>query len=375
MSLPPLPRAEFAVTEHLTYLNHAAVGVLPRRSREAIEAFVAGHAERGVLGVYTTEGRMPQFRERIGRFIGASGSEIAVLRNTGDGANVVALGLDWQPGDEVILAGNEFPANAIPWLALRRDGVNVRVIDATRERMTPDVLRRWITPRTRVVTVSWVSFYDGYRHDLEALADIAHAHGALFCVDAIQALGAFPLDVRSSAIDVLYAGGAKWMLSLQGVSFVYIRADLIDRLRVGVPGWRSLENMWDFLDYEQPFISDASRFEGGTPNFVGALSLERAIDVIEEAGTQQIAEHVLRLTDRLDDGLRSLGATVHSERGDGISSGIVTFSVPGRDSIELGHALQDHGVVTTWRATGIRVAPHGYNTLDEIDRLLEIVKC
>jgi selenocysteine lyase/cysteine desulfurase len=235
------------------------------------------------------------------------------------------------------------------------------------------VLRREITDRTRVVAVSWVSFADGYRHDLAALAEIAHERNALFCVDAIQGLGAFPLDVRAMNIDVLYASGAKWLLALQGVSFAYVRGELLERLLPGAPGWRSMSDIWDFLNYGQPYANDASRYEGGTPNFVGALSLERSIDAIEEAGTEAIGRHVLELTDRLCDGLHELDANIFTPRGPGISSGIVTFTMPGRDSVALGQALQREGVITTWRASGIRVAPHGYNTSDDIDRLLALV--
>lgn len=370
----PLDRSEFAVTERLTYLNHAAVGVLPKRTREAIDAFVRAHAEGGVMGVYTYEAAMPQYRERIGRFIGGTGDEIAVLRNTTDGANIIALGLDWRDGDEVLLTDNEFPANAIPWIALRRRGVNVRLISSERERMTPDVLRREMSDRTRVVAVSWVSFDDGYRHDLAALAEVTHQRNALFCVDAIQGLGAFPLDVRAMDIDVLYASGAKWLLALQGVSFTYVRRELLDTLLPGAPGWRSMSDIWDFLNYDQPYADDAWRFEGGTPNFVGALSLERSIEALEEAGTEAIGAHVLELTDRLCDGLQALGGKVLTMRGPAISSGIVTFTMPGRDSVALGQALQREGVITTWRASGIRVAPHGYNTADDIDRLLALVR-
>ena len=369
----PLPRSEFAVTERFTYLNHAAVGVLPASSREAIETFVRAHAEGGVMGVYGYEARMPQYRENIGRLIGASGDEIAVLRNTGDGANAIAAGVDWQPGEEAILCDNEFPANAVPWLSLRDRGVNVRVLPTSTERLTPDALRRQITPRTRVVAVSWVSFADGYRHDLAGLAEVAHLSGALLCVDAIQGLGAFPLDVRALDIDALYCGGAKWMLSLQGVSFLYVKRELLDRLTVEAPGWRSLANMWDFLDYDQPLIGNASRFEGGTPNFVGALSLDCAVNVIRDAGPANIGKHVLELTDRLVDGLTAAGCTVLSPRGQGISSGIVTFEMTGHDSVALGKAMQREGFITTWRPTGIRVAPHGYNTIDDIERFLALL--
>ncbi len=368
--MTPLPRSQFAVTDRYAYLNHAATGILPQLTRDALGAFVSAQAEEGVVGVARYEMKMPAYRAHVGQFIGASGAEIGILRNTSDGANVIALGLDWQPGDRVILPNNEFPANAIPWLALRRHGVEIDFIDTSRERMTPDVLRAKMTDRTRVVTVSWVSFEDGYRHDLAGLAHVTHERGALFCVDAIQALGAFPLDVRALDIDVLYAGGQKWLLALQGVSFVYVRAELLDRIATGAPGWRSMNDIWEFLDYEQPFAANASRFEGGTPNFIGALSLDSSISVIEAAGTQAIGVHVLALTDHLVEGLLACGANVRSLRGPGISSGIVTFTFPGIDPVALGRALQSEGVITTWRASGIRVAPHGYNTHADIDRLL-----
>lgn len=368
-----LSRSEFLVTEHYNYLNHAAVGVIPKSSREAIDAFVRGQSEGGVMGVFRTEARMPEFREKIGRFIGASGDEIAILRSTTEGANVICLGVQWQPGDEVILTNNEFPANAIPWLNLRRRGVNVKFISAER-RMTPDVLRAEITPRTKAVAVSWVSFADGYRHDLTALAEVTHECGALFCVDGAQACGAFPIDVRASDIDVFFAGGQKWMLSLQGVSFFHLRKDLLEKFSVGAPGWRSMNDMWDFLNYDQPLVEDASRFESGTPNFLGALSMSGAIDVLEAAGKEKIAAHVLNVTDHLVEGLRRAGADVISQRGDGISSGIVLFQIPGKDSIALGKRLQSVGIVTTHRANGVRVSPHGYNTIEEMDALIDALK-
>ena len=370
----PLPRELFAATEKYTYLNHAAVGVLPRPTREALHAFVDAHATGGVMGVFSYELRMTEYRERIARFIGAAPGTIAVLRNTGDGANAIAGGYPWQPGDELILPDNEFPSNAQPWLAVRKRGVNVRFIQTKRERLTPDVLRRHISKNTKIVTVSWVSFEDGYRHDLAALAEIAHEHGAVFAVDAIQGLGAFPVDVQACGIDALYCGGAKWMLALQGVSFLYVRPQLLERLELAAPGWRSVADMWSFLDYEQPLVPDATRFEGGTPNFIGALSLAHSIDVMENAGTARIAQHVLALTDRLSEGLRSAGAELASIRGRCESSGIVTFTLPGSDPVALGKALQRDGIVTTYRWNGIRVAPHGYNTTGEIDALLDGVK-
>ena len=367
----PLPRSEFAAAEHYVYLNHASAGVLPRSSIAAIDAFIKRHADAGVLGTFPFDLRMPEFRERIGRFVGAAGTEIALLTNTSAAANAVAAGLDWRPGDEILLCDNEFPANAVPWMAVQRRGVRVRFFPTARERMTPDALRRAISSQTRLVAVSWVSYGDGYRHDLAGLAEVAHAAGALLCVDAMQGLGAFGVDVKAAGVDALYAGGAKWMLALHGIALLYVGARLRERLELAMPGWRSVRDMWDFHNYDQPFSTDAMRFEAGTPNLIGAISLVGAIDLFESSGPQAIAAHVLALTDRLCDGLQRAGGELVSLRGEGISSGIVTFRLPGIDSVALGQALERAGIATTYRTTGIRISPHGYNTATEIDRLLQ----
>ena len=369
----PLSRSEFGVTQQYVYLNHAAAGVLPASTVAAIERFVRAHAAGGVLGTFPYDLQMTEYRSKIGGFIGASGSEIATLLNTGAGANTVALGIDWKPADEVVLCDDEFPANVIPWLGLRRRGVDVRLITTREGRLTPERLRRELSPRTRVVAVSWVSYADGYRHDLAGLAAVAHEAGALLCVDAIQGLGIFPLDVKAVGVDALYAGAGKWMLGLHGAAFLYVSRSLAERLEVAMPGWRSLADMWDFHNYEQPFSPDVLRFESGTPNLLGTLSLVCAIDLFERSGRQAVADHVLALTDRLCEGLAALEAEFSTLRGRSCSSGIVTFSIPGLDSIVLGRALESQGIVTTYRTGGIRVSPHGYNTAEEIDVMVNAV--
>ena len=370
MSSPPLGPDVIASGAGVTYLNHAAAGVLPFATRDALVALVDGQARAGVLGFVPVESALDRYREKVGAFVGARGDEIAFLRNTSDGANTIARGLAWEPGDEIVLCANEFGSNALPWLALRELGVRVVFVDAPRERLTPDVLRRVVSSRTRLVAVSWVSFDDGYRHELAPLAEIAHAAGALFCVDAIQGLGAFPLDVRAEGIDALYAGGAKWLLAVPGVSFVFVSSALQERLAVKWRGWRDVDDIWRFLDYDQPLAAGARRYEGGTQNFLGIAALGASVDVLTAANVAAIGAHVLALGDRLVDGLRSRGATIATERGPSISSGIVTFAFAGRDPIALGRELGRAGFVTTYRPTGIRVSPHGYNTTDQIDAFL-----
>jgi len=369
----PLAREAFALAPGLVYLNHAAAGVLPVATRDALHAFVDGHAARGVLGTLGAQTAVPQYRARVARFIGgAGGDEVAFLRNTGDGATVLAQGLGLRAGDEVIAAANEFGANAYPWLALRARGVEVTLLDAPRERMTPGALRRRISARTKAVAVSWVSFEDGYRHDLAALAEVAHAGGALFAVDAIQGLGAFPLDVRATGVDAVYAGGAKWLLALQGVSFLWLRAELLDRVAVALPGWRSADDEWDFLAYDQGYKRTAARYEGGTVNFLGALSLVTSMGVLRDGGAERIAGHVLMLTDRLADGLQRRGYATRTDRSrEDRKSGIVTFHRDGTDPVVLGRRLGEAKICVTYRASGIRVSPHGYTTVEEIDALLD----
>lgn len=367
----PLPRSEFAVARRCVYLNHASAGPLPLSSVAAIDKFVRAHAEAGVHGTFPHDCAMPEYRERIGRFVGVDGKRVAIVPNTSAAASIVASGFDWKAGDEVLLCDNEFPANAVPWIALQARGVNVRLIQTQSARLTPDVLRSELSSRTRLVAVSWVSYADGYRHDLAGLARAAHEGGALLCVDAMQGLGAFPLDASDVDADAVYAGSAKWLLGLHGVALLYIGERLDAHLQLINPGWRSVEDMWDFHNYSQPFSRDAMRFESGTPNLVGTLSLVCAVDLFERSGKNEIAEHILALTDRLCGGLEQLGAEVRSHRGDGVSSGIVTFAFPGRDSLALGRALEAAGIMTTYRAGILRVSPHGYNTALEIDVLLE----
>jgi selenocysteine lyase/cysteine desulfurase len=371
----PLARDAFALAPGLIYVNHAAAGVLPIATRDALHAMIDDHAARGVLGTASRELSLPAYRRRIAEFVGGKGDEIALLRNTGDCATVLAQGLDLGPGDEVVTQANEFGSNAYPWLALCARGVTVTMIDAPSERMTPDVLRRFVSSRTKVVAVSWVTFDDGYRHDLAALAEVAHAHGALFVADVMQGLGAFPLDVAATGVDAIYAGGAKWLMALQGVSFLWLRSALLDRIALRMPGWRSVADMWDFLEYDQPPAPNATRYEGGTVNILGALSLATSIDVLAQAGVERIASHVIALTDRLADGLWARRWTVLGDRSnDAVKSGIVTFRRDDVDPIALGKRLGAAGICATYRVNGIRVAPHGHNTFDDIEAILDALE-
>jgi cysteine desulfurase/selenocysteine lyase len=370
---PPLPRSEFAVTRRLIYLNHAAVGILPQSSVVAVEELLRAHADAGVLGTWPFDERTGEYRETIARFIGAAAAEIAFVASTSAGASVLAQSIPWNDGDEIVLADDEFPSNVVPWLAVRERGVRVRLIESASGPLTPDRLRREIGQKTKVVAVSWVSYADGYRRDLAALAEVAHAAGALLCVDAMQGLGALPLDVRNSGVDAVFAGAGKWLLGLHGAGFLFVRKGVLEALRPGLPGWRAQSDIWDFHNYDQAFSNDSRRLESGTPNLAGNVALHTSVELLRRSDPAAIERWVLDLTDTLCERLTRLGARLLTQRASGVRSGIVTFAMPGVDSRELGAALSREGVVTTYRDTGIRVSPHGYNLPSEIDAALETI--
>ena len=366
----PIAREHFALAPHLAYLNNAAIGVLPIAARDVIGKFAAEHAARGVLGTVPYEFALAPSRARFAQFVGAQSDEVAFLANTSQAANTLARGLAWKAGDEIVMNDNEFGSNALPWLALREHGVVIRMVQTRHERMTPDVLARYVNERTRLVTTSWVSFVDGYRHDVAALAEVAHKANAYFVVDVIQGLGAFPFEMQAWGIDAIFGGAQKWLLSQPGLGFLCVRKSLIEEFRLRLPGWRSVADMWNFLDYDQPLLPGADRFEGGTPNLLGIAALVASLDVLDTAKAEARASYILELTDYLVEALQQRGAQVASIRGTATSSGIVTFTLPGIDPLETGKRIAAADIVVTSRSTGIRISPHAYSTREEIDRVV-----
>jgi len=372
-SAPPLDRSVFPVTRRWAYCDHASVGPLPTPARDAVVAALDAQSVDGCKGIIDVESRTEAVRTSVARAIGAGVDEIAFMRSTSDGALLVANGLAWHAGDEVVLTDNEFGANAYPWLNLRDLGVATTLIRAPRERLTVETLERVATPRTRVVAVSYVGFSDGYRHDLAALGSWCRSRGVLFAVDAIQGFGHLPLDVEACKIDVCYFGVAKWLLSPQGLSVVYVRREIVDRLRPALCSWRSVREPMRFLDYAQPLADGARRFDGATINYPAVAGFGASLQLIADAGLERIERHVLGLTDRLISGARSARCSIVSDLDPSVRSGIVVLALGGRTTADLVKRASEADVQVTIRDTGVRVAPHGYNTEEDIDRVLSIL--
>ncbi|MBN1812887.1 MAG: aminotransferase class V-fold PLP-dependent enzyme [Anaerolineae bacterium] len=364
-------RAAFPVTKHCAYLNHAAVALLSDPVRAVMSKFIA---DSGVmLGCECRyEHLSNDLRAVLAWLINAAPEEIAFVQNTGEGINIIANALPLKEGDNVIFCDMEFPANVYPWVNLRRKGVEERCIPNDRGGLTVDALEKYADARTRVVAVSSVEFLTGFRSDLQALGTWCKEHGAYFVVDAIQSLGAAPLDVRACQIDFLACGGPKWLMGPQGIGFMYCRHELLDELSPPFAGSLSVVGWKDWRDYDLTFLPDACRFEIGTENAIGQVGLLAAVRFLMEAGIPAIERWTLHLTDLLIEDLRQRGYALASNLERKRRSAIVSFSVPG-DVDEAFRKLADAKVIVSKREQYIRVSPHCYNTEEEIARVGEVL--
>jgi cysteine desulfurase/selenocysteine lyase len=300
--------------------------------------------------------------------------------NTTAGISLVAEGIDWRPGDNVVTLADEFPSNVYPWFNLESRGVETRRVPTdVSGRLELERLAEACDERTRIVTVSWIGFATGYRHDVKRIAAIAHEHGALMFLDAIQGLGAFPLDVNELDIDFLAADGHKWMLGPEGAGIAYIRQEHLEKLRPFGVGWHSVTPGQDYTHVELNLRPAAARYEGGTMNVCGNLALGASLKLLTELGIDAVAAAVLDITDRACERLAEIGATIVSDRrpdhrGGEQRSGIVAFELPGRDPMALKRHCLKQQIVLGCRAGRLRISPHAYNNGEDLDRLVEVLR-
>jgi cysteine desulfurase/selenocysteine lyase len=368
-------RAEMPAAERWAYFDHAAVAPLSRPAADVLRAWSDRAAADGDTCWPEWAAGVERLRETAAQLIGAQPDEIALVPNTTAGISLVAEGIDWRPGDNVVTLADEFPSNVYPWLNLADRGVETRRVPTDDGRLDLARLAAACDQRTRIISVSWVGYATGYRHDVDAIAALAHEHGARVMLDAIQGLGAFPLDVRRTPIDFLAADGHKWMLGPEGAGIAYIHREHLDRLRpIGV-GWHSVVHAHDFTHIELKLKPSADRYEGGSQNVAGMLALGASLDLLSSLNVEHVAEAILDITDRACERLRQLGATIVSDRrpdhrGGRQRSGIVAFELPGRDSLALKKHCLERRVVLSCRAGRLRISPHAYNNEQDLERLV-----
>jgi selenocysteine lyase/cysteine desulfurase len=306
-------------------------------------------------------------RVATARLIGADRSEIAIVKNTSEGVATIAMGLDWRPGDKVVAFREEFPANFYPWKRLEGRGIQLEwlSIDDPLERI--DQAARG----ARLLAISFVQYLSGSRADLEAIGEICHRRGCLFFVDAIQGMGAFPLDVRKARIHALAADGHKWMLGPEGCGVLYIQKDIQDSIEPVEFGWSNVAGYNDFASRDMSLRADAGRYECGTLNTIGCYGLRAALEFILEVGVDRIGPRVQALGDQIAAGVTAKGYEVLGQRTPSNGAGIVSFRHAEMDSRLIVRNLKSKGFIAAPRQGWVRTSPHFYISHENIQSLIE----
>ncbi len=368
-------RAEFPSAERWTYLAHAAVSPLPLRCQQGMQAYLDELVAHG--GVHYPQ--VPLAAARRARQLGAQLmgcplEGVFFVTSTSQGVGVAATGISCGPGDNVVLVDREFPSNLRPWLHLRKRGVELRFVPQRDSRVLADDLAAAVDHRTAAVSVSFVQFLSGFRLDLAPVAEICRRHDALFVLDAIQGLGVFPVQAQAMGVDLLAADAHKWLLGPEGVGLGYASPRAMERLEPVVQGWLSVRRPFDVFALDQPLMPDARRFQPGSPNQAGIHGMAGSLELLAEIGPEVMAQRLILLTDHLAEGLQQAGWSVLSPRvHDGEKSGIILCTHPAVDFATLSAWLEEHGVVSSVRGGALRLSPHGYTTIDELDRVVALL--
>jgi selenocysteine lyase/cysteine desulfurase len=377
LSNDTLRREAFPVTGHKTFLAHAGVSPLPGIVSNAMRDYLviaAQDNQEDIIG----DGIIRETRALCARLIGCDPVEIAFTGSTSMGLAMVATGLPWQTGDNVVCYQDDYPANVYPWMDLQRKGVEVRFVDpAVYGRITIDDLAGMIDGNTRLVSLASAHFLSGWRLDVDGIGKFLHERGVLFCLDSIQTFGA--LRTMVAHVDFASADAHKWLLGPLGIAVFYVNKKRMNLLHPTLVGWSSAPCP-DFVAQEKlTFWPDARRYEPGSANLTGIVGLHAALQMIHGFGLDSVERRVLALARRCVDGVQNRGYEVVGPTDPDALTGIVTFVRPDRDMAVLHRKMMAEGVVTSLRkkrdgSRCIRVSAHCYNTEADIDRVLEMLE-
>jgi selenocysteine lyase/cysteine desulfurase len=365
-------RREFPVTEKYLYLDHAGVAPLSLRVKTAVELFLKEATEGGAFHYPKWAQQVVDTRRACARLINADADEIAFVKSTSHGLSLVANGLDWKPGDNVLVYEKEFPSNLYPWLNLKTRGVEVRMIPSRDNKVLINDIAGLMDPKTRLIAISSVQFVSGFRIDLKRLGELCNANKVLLCVDAIQSLGVLPMDVKECSIDFLSADAHKWLLGPEGIGIFYCRKGLAEQLAPPLIGWKSVQNEFAFEHADLTLKTDALRFEEGSQNLMGIIGLGAAIRLLFEVGIDAIEKRVLDLGALIIREAEARDFTVLTPKDRQARGGNITFSGT-FDPAMMSDALRENNIMVNVRGGGIRVSPHFYNNEFDISRLFAAI--
>ena len=364
-------REQFPVTKNKVFLNHAAQSPLPKPVVDAIGKYTNEFLNFGTTSTDTNDDGKPYFA----RLIGARPEEIALIENTSMGLNIVANMLHYPPGSKIVTTDLEYPSVVYPWLR-KGLGVKLHYVKNVDGKVLLDDMEKAIDDKTVAAAISHVEYSNGFRHNLRVLSEIVHEHGAYLIVDAIQSVGTMPIDVKRDDVDFLMASCYKWLLSPPGAAYLFVKDELIERFEPPFVGWASVDQQvfetvdpWDI--WSLSLSKTASRFQIGTSSIISLVGATVAMKMLLDFGTENIQRRIKKLTDHLIGSVEDLGLKLQTPQEKPCRSGIVNFRI--NRPKKLADRLNKKGIVVSARSNGIRVAPHYYNTEQEVDRLMEQV--
>jgi len=366
-------RSLFPALKHLTYLNSAAVSPIPTTAIDAVNLQLNDVASHGSVHYTDWIDTKTRTRMLIAEMLCVKPDQIAFMRNTSDGFASIANGLSWEKGDNIVSFANEFPSNYYPWRRIRDEfGIELRLCPERNGRINLDEFISLIDSNTKVVAISSVQYASGYKADLERIGRAARAVDSLFCVDIIQGFGALPYDLPAQFVDVACGAGHKWLCAPEGCGIIYLSDRALERVKPTFIGWISVETPWDFVDREQPFKPNALAWESGTGTSSLFYGLEQSLKLLHETGAKTIEGHLMTLTDHLCDSLAEKDYEIVSSRAEGERSQIVCVKHRGgMTSNQVAAHLENEKIIVSPRGDRVRIAPHFYNNIDDIERLLE----
>ncbi len=374
-SFMPLTQ-EFPLDNHIVYLNHAGVAPWPRRTAQAVQNFATENMNYGARHYLRWEQQEHLLREQLCTLLNAPNTyDIALLKNTSEALSIVAYGIRWQNGDNIVITNQEFPSNRIVWESLQNQGVTVRQADISDTTDPEAALFAQTDAHTRLIAVSSVQYATGLRMDLTKIGEFCQHEQILFGVDAIQSLGALAFDVQTCGADFVMADGHKWMLGPEGLAVFYCKAERRELLELKQFGWHNVDQPYCYDAKTWRIASDARRFECGSPNMLGIHGLSASLSLLLEVGMTTVETHVLDNTRYLFQRLSQLsGVQVLTPQMTGRYAGIVTFRPRHGDVEELFCYLQQQGIICAKRGGGIRFSPHFYTPRQSLEQAINCLK-
>ncbi len=367
--------SEFKLNPDIHYLNHAAVSPWPVRTANAVKQFAAENVHSGASRYLDWLDTETKLRTQIKSLLNApSADDISLLKNTSEALSVVACGIDWHQGDNIIITDQEFPSNRIVWEAQAQHGTEIRKIDIMTRETPESCLINACDENTRIMAISSVQYGTGLRLGLVKLGQFCRDNDIYFCVDAIQSIGAHVIDIQAIKADFVMADAHKWMCGPEGIALFYCRAEIREKLQLNQFGWHMVEEHGDYTRQSWSPASSARRFECGSPNMLGIHALSASLSLFADVGMENIEKAILNNTSYLIEKLNKFDdielLTPESEHR---RAGIVTFKIIGKNMSDIHARLIKNKVICANRLQGIRFSPHFYTDLEIIDKSLEIL--